>query len=74
MSVHGNLICSGYSSGAVVIWEGDRESGIRYRELITTTDSQGQKRQIVSTAISNTWCAAGFENGTLVLFHLQSAG
>lgn len=60
------MICSGYSSGAVVIWEGDGASGTSYRELITTTDSQGQRPQVASTAIYNTLCAAGFDNGTLI--------
>lgn len=75
VSVHGNLICSGYSSGAVVIWEGDGESAKSYRQLITTTDSQGQKPQAASTAINSTLCVAGFDNGKLIfglnLFHRQ---
>ena len=64
MSVHGNLICSGYSSGAVVIWEGDGKNIVCYRELITTVDAQGQKPQVASIAVHNTLCAVGFDNGT----------
>ena len=63
MSVHGDLICSGYSSGAVVLWEGDVGSASSYRELVTTVDSQRQKPQVTSTAIHDTLCAAGFDNG-----------
>ena len=72
VSVHENLICSGYSSGAVVVWEGDGENVSSYRELITTVDSQRQKPQVTSTAINNSLCAAGFDNGTdLKLLELQ---
>ena len=66
MSVHGDLICSGYSSSAVVIWEGNAESASSYRELVTATvDSQRQKPHVASTAIHNTLCAAGFDNGII---------
>lgn len=65
VSVHGDLICSGYSSGAVVIWEGDGKSASSYMELVTTVDSQRQKPQVASTAIHNTLCAAGFDNGII---------
>ena len=66
VSVYRDLICSGYSSGAVVIWEGDVESTSSYRELVTTTvGSQGQKPQVASTAIHDTLCAAGFDNGII---------
>ena len=71
MSVYKDLICSGYSSGAVVIWEGDAESTSTYRELVTSTvDSQGQKPQVASTAIHHTLCAAGFDNGIINLMCL----
>ena len=66
VSVYRDLICSGYSSGAVVIWEGDAKSASSYRELVTTTvDSQAQKPQVTSTAIHDTLCAAGFDNGII---------
>jgi len=63
VSVHGNLICSGYSSGAVVSWEEDKENISSYRELTTTAETQGHKPQVTSTAIHSTLCAAGFDNG-----------
>lgn len=63
MSVHENLICSGYSSGAVVIWEGDKENISSYRELMTTAETQGHRPQVTSTAICSTLCVAGFDNG-----------
>lgn len=63
VSVHRNLICSGYSSGAVVIWQGDDENISSYRELMTTADTQGHKPQVTSTAIHSTLCAAGYDNG-----------
>ena len=66
VSVYRDLICSGYSSGAVIIWEGDAKSSSSYRELVTTTvDSQVQKPQVTSTAIHDTLCAAGFDNGII---------
>ena len=63
MSIHQDLICSGYSSGAVVVWEtGDRDNNLSYRELMTP-DSQGNKPQVTSTAVNSTLCTAGFNNG-----------
>lgn len=32
--VYGNFICLGYLSGVVVVWEGDVENVLSYRELI----------------------------------------
>ena len=66
VSVYRDLVCAGYSSGAVVVWEGDAESASSYRELVTTTvDSQGQQPQVASTAIHDTLCTAGFDNGII---------
>ena len=63
MSIHQDLICSGYSSGAVVVWEtGDRDNNVSYRELMTP-DSQGIKPHVTSTAVNSTLCTAGFNNG-----------
>ena len=63
MSIHQDLICSGYSSGAVVVWEtGDRNNNVSYRELMTP-DSQGIKPHVTSTAVNSTLCTAGFNNG-----------
>ncbi|KAJ7333901.1 regulation of transcription factor catabolic process [Desmophyllum pertusum] len=69
VAVHENLICSGYSSGAVVIWEGDGKNILRFRELITTVDTQGQKPQVSSIAVHNTLCAVGFDNGDVCTWH-----
>lgn len=65
VSVHGDLVCSGYSSGAVVIWKGSVDGVSSYRELDTTDDTQRQKPQVASTAIHNALCAAGFDNGII---------
>ena len=63
MSIHQDLICSGYSNGAVVVWEtGDRDNNVSYRELMTP-DSQGNKPQVTATAVNSTLCTSGFNNG-----------
>ena len=70
VSVDKNLICSGYSNGAVIIWEADKEniSNCSYRQLIITENTQtGYKPPVTSTAIYRTLCAAGFENGNIIL-------
>lgn len=65
VSVHGNFICSGYSSGAVVVWEGDAENVSSYRELISSdsVNSQRQRVHVTSTTINQKLCVAGFDNG-----------
>ena len=65
VSVHGDLICSGYSSGAIVIWKGSVDGASSYRELDTTDDTQRQKPLVASTAIHKTLCTAGFDNGII---------
>lgn len=70
VSVHGNFICSGYSSGAVVVWEGDAENVSSYRELISSdsVNSQRQRVHVTSTTINQKLCVAGFDNGDVCVW------
>lgn len=74
VSIDRNSICSGYSNGAVVIWETDSYkeniSSYSYRQLMTSNDTQTEhKPQVTSTAIYRTLCVAGFKNGDAYAWH-----
>ena len=64
----GDVICAGYSNAQVRLWSLNSEkSGGKILESWERDALGNEKPQLLSVANNNIICAAGFENGKIVL-------
>ncbi|EDO39658.1 predicted protein [Nematostella vectensis] len=57
-----SLVCAGYSTGTVLLWDFEGHDGPSYKLMDPLIDGQ-ERPCVTATCISNGLCAAGFENG-----------